>query len=147
MVKRWKNQRFKDHLCPLSLTRTEMVLETLVISSLNHLTWLVTREYFIIQCRRESYKSYNVNVVCHQQPTHNDFTAVSSSDLTQFIFQRYPVWISAMLLDIMTEVFYNELHLLRQMVEQYIEINQHSLVPHLFQHTNHDHHAISFIIT
>jgi hypothetical protein len=39
-------------------TRTEMVLETLVFLLLNQLTWLVSREYFIIQCRRESYKSY-----------------------------------------------------------------------------------------
>jgi hypothetical protein len=28
--------------------RTEMVLETLVFSSLNQLTWLVAREYFIV---------------------------------------------------------------------------------------------------
>jgi hypothetical protein len=38
-----------------------MVLETLVFSSLNHLTRLVAGEYFIIHCRRESYKSYNLN--------------------------------------------------------------------------------------
>jgi hypothetical protein len=35
-----------------------MVLETLVSSPFNHLTWVVTREYFIIQCHRESYISY-----------------------------------------------------------------------------------------
>jgi hypothetical protein len=39
-------------------TRTDMVLEKLVFSPLNQLTRLVAREYFIIQCRRESYKSY-----------------------------------------------------------------------------------------
>jgi hypothetical protein len=41
----------------------EMVLETLVFSSLNHLTQLVAREYFIMKCRRESYKS-DVVLVC-----------------------------------------------------------------------------------
>jgi hypothetical protein len=41
-------------------TRTEMVLETLVFSLLNHLTQLVAWEYFIIQCRHESYKSYKI---------------------------------------------------------------------------------------
>jgi hypothetical protein len=39
-------------------TRTEMVLETLIFSSLKHFTRLVAQEYFIIQCRRESYNSY-----------------------------------------------------------------------------------------
>jgi hypothetical protein len=38
--------------------RTEMVLETLVFSPLNQLTRLVVQKYFIIQCRREGYKSY-----------------------------------------------------------------------------------------
>jgi hypothetical protein len=36
-----------------------MVLETSVFSPLNQLTRLVAREYFIVQCRRESYKSYS----------------------------------------------------------------------------------------
>jgi hypothetical protein len=35
-----------------------MVLETLGFSPLKQLTRLVAREYFIIQCRRESYNSY-----------------------------------------------------------------------------------------
>jgi hypothetical protein len=35
-----------------------MVLETLAFSLLNHLTRLVAREDFIVQCRLESYKSY-----------------------------------------------------------------------------------------
>jgi hypothetical protein len=39
-----------------------MVLETLVFLLLNHLTQLVAQEYFIIQCRCESYKSY-INAV------------------------------------------------------------------------------------
>jgi hypothetical protein len=30
------------------------------VSLFNHLTRLVAQEYFIIQCRRESYKSYNM---------------------------------------------------------------------------------------
>jgi hypothetical protein len=36
-----------------------MILETLLFLSLNYLTCLVAQEYFIIQCRRESYNSYN----------------------------------------------------------------------------------------
>jgi hypothetical protein len=40
-----------------------MVLETLAFYSLNHLTQ-VDREDFIIQCRRESYKSYIFSLVC-----------------------------------------------------------------------------------
>jgi hypothetical protein len=47
---------FSRYMCTLKM-RTEMVLEKLISSSLNQLTWLVAREYFIIQCRRESYKS------------------------------------------------------------------------------------------
>jgi hypothetical protein len=39
-----------------------MVLETLFFSPLNQLTRLVAREYFNIQCLRESYKSCNDNV-------------------------------------------------------------------------------------
>jgi hypothetical protein len=35
-------------------TWTEMVLETLAFSSLNHLTRLAAQEYVFIQCRRES---------------------------------------------------------------------------------------------
>jgi len=35
-----------------------MVLETLVLSTFNHLTRLVARENFIILSRRESLKSY-----------------------------------------------------------------------------------------
>jgi hypothetical protein len=35
-----------------------MVLEMLVFSPFNQLTWLVARKFFIIQSRHESYKSY-----------------------------------------------------------------------------------------
>jgi hypothetical protein len=38
-----------------------MVLETLAFSLINHLTRLVAQEDFIIQCHRESYKSYSNN--------------------------------------------------------------------------------------
>jgi hypothetical protein len=37
-----------------------MVLETLAFSLLNYLTWLVAQEDFIMQCQRESYKSYSL---------------------------------------------------------------------------------------
>jgi hypothetical protein len=57
-----KNQRFEDHLCPLR-TRTQMVLETLVFSLLNHLTWLISRENFIILSRWESNKSQNKSFI------------------------------------------------------------------------------------
>jgi hypothetical protein len=40
-------------------TGTEMVLETLVFSPFNHLTWLVAREDFIIHSHHESSTSYN----------------------------------------------------------------------------------------
>jgi hypothetical protein len=40
-------------------TRTEMVLETLVFSSLNHLTRLVAREYFIIRFTEISWQLIN----------------------------------------------------------------------------------------
>jgi hypothetical protein len=69
MVERWKNQRFKDHLCPcpqgtsLLRTRTEMVLETLVFSPLNHLTRLIAWENLIIFSRQESNKSHFRNHV------------------------------------------------------------------------------------
>jgi hypothetical protein len=47
MVEWWKNQCFKDHLCPHTLgTRTEMVFET-VFSLLNHLTQLIAWENFL----------------------------------------------------------------------------------------------------
>jgi hypothetical protein len=39
-----------------------MVCETLVSTKLNHLTWLITRENFIILTHRESIKSYT-NIV------------------------------------------------------------------------------------
>jgi hypothetical protein len=52
---------FSRYISTLKM-RTEMVLETLVFSSLNHLTQLAAQEYFIIQCRHESYKSYNRNI-------------------------------------------------------------------------------------
>jgi hypothetical protein len=49
-----------------------MVIETLVFSSLNQLTRLVAREYFVMQCRRESYKSYsNCNIVLPQTSRYN----------------------------------------------------------------------------
>jgi hypothetical protein len=60
MVKRRRNQRFKEHLYPY-LQGTDQYRDgpwNIVFSPLNHLTRLVTREYFIIHCRRESYKSY-----------------------------------------------------------------------------------------
>jgi hypothetical protein len=38
-----------------------MVLETLVLSTFNHLTRLLARENFIILSRRESLKSYIIN--------------------------------------------------------------------------------------
>jgi hypothetical protein len=41
-----------------------MVLESLVFSLLNQLTWLVARKYFTIRCRRESYKSH-MTVIVH----------------------------------------------------------------------------------
>jgi hypothetical protein len=44
-------------------TRTEMVLETLVFSPFDHLTRLVARENFIILSRRESSRSYIMNIV------------------------------------------------------------------------------------
>jgi hypothetical protein len=49
-----------------------MALETLAFSSLNHLTWLVAREDFIMQCRRESYKSYTWNIppLHHKSSSH-----------------------------------------------------------------------------
>jgi hypothetical protein len=40
-----------------------MVLEMLVFSLLSQLTWLIAREYFIIQWRCESYKSYKLYIV------------------------------------------------------------------------------------
>jgi hypothetical protein len=39
-----------------------MVLEKLFFSPLNQLTRPVAREYFIIQCRRENYKSFIMNL-------------------------------------------------------------------------------------
>jgi hypothetical protein len=39
-------------------TRPEMVFETLVFSPLNHLTWLIARENFIILSRQESNKCH-----------------------------------------------------------------------------------------
>jgi uncharacterized membrane protein len=48
--------------------RTEIVLEMLVSSPLNQLTQLVAREYFIIQCRHESYKSYMNMFVTYTSP-------------------------------------------------------------------------------
>jgi hypothetical protein len=41
-------EKTKDHLCPR--LQGADVLEMLVFSSLNQLTRLVAREYFIIQC-------------------------------------------------------------------------------------------------
>jgi hypothetical protein len=38
--------------------KTQIVFETLVFSLFNHLRWLVVREYFIVHCGRESYRSY-----------------------------------------------------------------------------------------
>jgi len=44
-----------------------MVLETVFFSfPFNHLIWLVAQEYFIIQCRRESYRSYSTIKVFEQ---------------------------------------------------------------------------------
>jgi hypothetical protein len=42
-------------------TRTEMVLETSVLSTFNHLMWLEAQENFINFSRRESLKSYISN--------------------------------------------------------------------------------------
>jgi hypothetical protein len=46
-----------------SIPLREMVLETSVLSTFNHLTRLEARENFIIFSRRESLKSYMFNVV------------------------------------------------------------------------------------
>ena len=46
---------WSHHLCPL-VTRTEMVLKTLVYLSFNHPTWLLARENSIGFSRRESIK-------------------------------------------------------------------------------------------
>ena len=40
----------------ISLTKTEMVLETLVYSPFDHLTWLLARENFTEFSRCESFK-------------------------------------------------------------------------------------------
>jgi len=40
-------------------TRTEMLFETLISSLLNHLTWLIARENFIILSHWESNKSHS----------------------------------------------------------------------------------------
>jgi hypothetical protein len=71
VAKRRTTQRFQDHpslpdlrllmsvprnICTLR-TRTEIVIESLGFSLFNHLTQLITRECFIIQCHRESYRS------------------------------------------------------------------------------------------
>jgi hypothetical protein len=66
MVERWENWRFKVHLCPRPRpstlrTRTEMVFETLFFSPLNHLTWLIAQENFIILVPQ-------VNIAC--MPIH-----------------------------------------------------------------------------
>jgi hypothetical protein len=53
---------FSRHINDLK-TRKEMVLKMVAFSSLNHLTRLVAWKDFIIQCRRESYKSYNICIV------------------------------------------------------------------------------------
>jgi len=54
MVEWWENQHFEDHLCP-----RPQVFETLVFSLLNHLTWLIAQENFIIRSRQESNESHN----------------------------------------------------------------------------------------
>jgi hypothetical protein len=57
---------FSRHISTLR-TRTVMVLETVFFSfPFNHLIWLVAQEYFIIQCRRESYRSYSTIKVFEQ---------------------------------------------------------------------------------
>jgi hypothetical protein len=53
MVERWA-----DSQTSTLRTRTEMVFETFVCSPLNHLTWLIAQENFIILSRRESNKSH-----------------------------------------------------------------------------------------
>jgi hypothetical protein len=44
-------------------TRTEMVFEMLVFKKMNHLTWLIVRENFIILTHRESIKLYKEKVI------------------------------------------------------------------------------------
>jgi hypothetical protein len=74
MVKRRKNQRFEDHLCPhpqvtdvfqMSYQYPEDEdkdgLWNAVFSPFNHLTWLVAWEYFIEQCCCESCRLYTIN--------------------------------------------------------------------------------------
>jgi hypothetical protein len=60
------NTRYKNAQCLIKFfvlrTRTEMVLETSVLSTFNHLTRLEARENFIKFSRRESLKSYTLNV-------------------------------------------------------------------------------------
>jgi hypothetical protein len=60
-----ENQSASDIGLPFSTLKmtTKMVLETLAFLLLNQLTRLVAREYFSIQCRHESYKSYKFQYV------------------------------------------------------------------------------------
>jgi hypothetical protein len=50
MVEWWENQHFEDHLCPHPQGE---VFKTLVFSPLNHLTWLIAWENFIILSPRK----------------------------------------------------------------------------------------------
>jgi hypothetical protein len=49
------------HLTRMMMMRTEMVFETSV--SFIHLTRLLAREDFIESCHRESFRSYDINIV------------------------------------------------------------------------------------
>jgi hypothetical protein len=62
LVKRRKKQTFQG---PSLSSSSRMVVETLGFSPLNQLTRIVAREYFIIQCLRENYKSHNCLLKFH----------------------------------------------------------------------------------
>jgi hypothetical protein len=56
-----------------------MVLETLVFSPFNQLTWLVAHKFFILQSRRESYKSYIIPVGKERFPLPNLLIVIYAS--------------------------------------------------------------------
>jgi hypothetical protein len=61
LVKKWKNQSFKDHLCPPSQSAEDKDRDdpwNVGFFAFWPIDTAVAREHFIIQSRCESYKSY-----------------------------------------------------------------------------------------
>jgi hypothetical protein len=66
MQKFWSSASWLTESMSSLMTRTEMVLETLVYTPLNQLTQLLAREHFVESSRRDGFKLYDTSHIVYR---------------------------------------------------------------------------------